>query len=147
MLSFRRCYLVFGMAALTACQSVEIKNSRECTVAGVFQAGMDCAETNTSKITQMDLQEMIDWLEPQPERPDPKRPGKKLPARAGAVARSDEDFTQQKIQLEQACVLLKDRCTVSMKEHIDGMNQISEMGQAALKKKIVDSDTLQALHQ
>lgn len=66
----------------------------------------------------MGFEEAIEWLEPQPERPDPKNPSKKLPARAGAVMRSDEDFTRYKIALEQACALLKDRCTPEMKETI-----------------------------
>lgn len=120
---------------LAGCKTVPIKNTRECVVAGVFQAGMDCSTTNTSQISQMDLEQMIVFLEPQGERLNAQ--GKKLPARAGAVCRSDEDFTSQKTSLEQACVLLRDRCTPELKEHIEGMQDISDMNQRALEKKLL----------
>lgn len=47
----------------------------------------------------------MEWLEPQE-------------GRGGAICRSDEDFTKQKTALEQACALLKNRCTPEMKEAI-----------------------------
>lgn len=64
----------------------------------------------------MSFEEMVYWLEPQPETKDAK--GNKIPARAGAVCRSDDDFTRYKIALEQACALLQDRCTPEMKATI-----------------------------
>lgn len=69
----------------------------------------------------MSFEQFVDWWEPQPERPDPDNPEKTLPARAGAVCRSDEDFTRYKIALEQACALLKDRCTPEMKASIENV--------------------------
>lgn len=117
------------------CKTVPIKNTRECVVAGVFQAGMDCATTNTSQTSQMDLEQMIVFLEPQGERLNAA--GKKLPPRAGAVCRSDDDFTSQKTSLEQACALLRDRCTPELKDHIEGMQDISDMNQRALEKKLL----------
>lgn len=131
-------YALYAAAILlyfSGCKTVEIKNTRECVVAGVFQAGMDCATTNTSQISQMDFEQMIVFLEPQGERLNAA--GKKLPPRAGAVCRSDDDFTSQKIALEQACVLLRDKCTPELKEHIEGLQDISDMNQRALEKKIL----------
>lgn len=120
---------------LAGCKTVEIKDTRECTVAGVFQAGFDCATTNSSEVSQMDLEQSIEWLEPQPERTDPVTK-KKLPARAGAICRSDEDFTAQKTQLEQACALLRDRCTPEIKKAIESATLVRVKNEARLKKTV-----------
>lgn len=112
-----KCALFWYLALLSGCAGVTTPNTRECTVAGIVQAGMDCAMTNTGEISEMTFEEMVEWLEPQPERVDPVT-GKTLPARAGAVCRSDDDFTRQKIALEQACELLKSRCTPELKAAI-----------------------------
>lgn len=137
-IAFFFAYAVYaGLVLLyfSGCKTVPIKNTRECVVAGVFQAGLDCATTNTSQVSQMDFEQMIVFLEPQGERLNAA--GKKLPPRAGAVIRSDEDFTAQKTSLEQACALLRDRCTPEMKDHIEGMQDISDMNQRALEKKLL----------
>lgn len=94
---------------------IPIRDHKLCTVAGIFQAGMDCATDQTSTISELDFSAMVEFLEPQPERPDPNHPGQRLPARAGAVCEPDDDFTDLKTALEQACVELKDRCTTQIK--------------------------------
>lgn len=85
----------------------------------------------------MDFEQGIEWLEPQPERPDPQNPGKILPARAGAICRSDEDFTRQKIAIEQACALLGKRCTPELRAEIDryGGNTKQLLKNAEKKKR------------
>lgn len=124
-------FALFLSPLLLSCSTVPIPNSKEGTVAGVVQAGMDFAETNTGKIHELSMQEMFDFLEPQNARRCVPVPGFNvcaddqtqgqpvdLPARAGALCRSDDDFTAQKIAVEQACALLKNRCTPEMKEEI-----------------------------
>lgn len=127
--------LIIGLAS--ACTTVPIKNFRECTVAGVVQAGMDCAETNTGEISTMTYSEMLEWLEPQPERPNPDNPEEMLPARAGAVCRSDDDFTAQKTALEQVCALLGDKCRPEIKQAIKRaqINTLALTQNAQAKKK------------
>jgi hypothetical protein len=132
--SLLKCALI-SFALLSGCKKITIKNTRECIVAGVIQAGMDCATTNTSEISAMDFEEAIEFLEPQGERADPANPGKRLPARAGAVCRSDEDFTAQKTALESACALLRSRCTPEMKNAIGGMNRVSSLLEQEKEKK------------
>ena len=92
----------------------------------------------------MDFETSIEWLEPQPERPDPENPKNKLPARAGAVCRSDEDFTRYKIALEQACALLKDRCTPEMKQTINNVtgNTAELLKRGQKEKEIFSSPEL-----
>lgn len=121
----KKCAAFLFPLLLSACNATQIKvgNYTECTVAGVFQAGMDCAETNTSKISTKSPEQMIEFLEPQPARPDPENPGEMLPARAGAVCRSDEDFTAQKTALEQACAALGKKCSTEIKSALRRMGQ------------------------
>lgn len=131
--SLRRFAAFSCLPLLSACGTVKVKDSTECVIAGVFQAGMDCATTNSSQISEMDFEEMIEWLEAQPERPGPD--GKTLPARSGAVCRSDDDFTAQKVALEQACALLKNRCIPEVKAVIENMNRVSGLLEAAKTKQ------------
>lgn len=123
------------LALLSSCKKIHIEDATECIVAGVLMAGADCATTNSSQVSELDFEQFVEFLEPQPERPDPKNPGKTLPARAGAVCRSDDDFTAQKTALESACALLRNRCTPEIKTAIGGMNRVSSMLQEQKAKK------------
>lgn len=105
-------FVVFSF--LAGCKSISVPDVRECSVAGIFQAGAICATTNSGKLSEMNVQEFIAWLEP-------------APGRAGAVCRSDEDFTKQKTALEQACVLLKDRCTPEMKAALESTSRAASI--------------------
>jgi hypothetical protein len=122
-----------SLCLLPSCQTVKTPNARACTVAGVFQAGMDCAESNTGKISELDFEQMIEFLEPQPERVD-RATGKTLPPRAGAVCHSDDDFTKLKVALEQACVILRKRCTPEMREALVRTNATMRALRAQAKR-------------
>ena len=101
-----------GIAPLflaVSCQTV-IPDIRGCTVAGVLEAGADCATTNSGIKTKLTAGELIQMLESQPERPDPSNPGKMLPRRAGAVIMSAEDYKRAKDAQEIACRLLGNNC-------------------------------------
>jgi hypothetical protein len=119
--------LIFALAlVLASCKGPEIKVKAHtlCRAAAILPAGADCANDQTSKITPLSYREYIDFLEAQPERTCVPVPGMnvcaddqahgvpvKLPARAPADAESDDDFTDIKTVLEQACAELKDRCS------------------------------------
>lgn len=62
------------------------------------------------------MEEFIAWLEPQAAQPDPKKPGHMLPARAGAVCQSTEDWVKIKTVLQQVCA--KVGCS---KEQVDDL--------------------------
>lgn len=92
----------------------------------------------------MGFQETIDWLEAQPER---VVNGKTLPARAGAVCRSDEHFTAQKTALEQACALLKNRCTPEMQEALDNLSSgVAKNQKESMAVKRVQAEERALLH-
>lgn len=133
--------------ALSSCAGPQVKtpDANFCTVAGIFQAGIDCATTNSGSISSLDFMEFVDFLEPQPERTCVQKPGfnvcasdqskgKKvtLPARAGAIMESDDDLTAMKTALEQACVELKDRCVPEMKAIVAAVGAKLEAVRAAL---------------
>lgn len=114
---------------------IQVKDHTLCTVAGIFQGGMDCATDESGKVSELTFPQMIDFLEPQAERPDPNHPGQKLPARAGAVCEPDLDFTDLKTALEQACTELKDRCTTAIKDALAKASAAQKAIHASAKKK------------
>lgn len=81
-------------------------------------AGADCTHTLTPQTREMNLDQFIQFLEPQPERPDPDHPGQTLPARGGAMCQSSSDWGAQKTALEKACKELGSRCTYEIKKMI-----------------------------
>lgn len=117
-----RLLAILSIAALllSGCKSIPIKNKSYCAVAGVMQAGMNCAESLSTEKYELTFEEMIDFLEPQSERKDPKT-GKTLPARAGAICQSAEDATQSFTELDQACRALGSACSYEVKEVINKM--------------------------
>lgn len=108
--------VTFASMALSAC--VSVPNTRTCTAAGSVAQGAICAETLTGRTSEMDLDEFLDFLEPQEERPDPARPGQRLPARAGALCQSSEDWNKMKTALEQACRELGRRCSYEVEQQL-----------------------------
>lgn len=65
----------------------------------------------------MTFDEFLEFLEPQVERQDPLT-GKTLPARAGAVCKSADDYNREKTALEKACRMLGSRCSYDIKRAI-----------------------------
>ncbi len=125
---------------LNGCNSVTIRNTRPCTVAGILEAGGFCAETLTGKTNDMSPGDMLDMIEARDERPDPSpsytpvpaphqcagvdtdRPC--LPAKAPGVIQTVEDYGATKETLEEACRALGDSCTYEMKQTIKHMRFI-----------------------
>lgn len=86
-----------ALVLLSSC--VTVPNVKVCSVAGVMTAGAICAETISGKTSEMDFNQLIDFLEPQQN-----------PKRAGAVFMSSEDFNKVKTALEEACRELGPKC-------------------------------------
>lgn len=120
--------ILFVSTALSGCVtgSIIIPNTTACTVAGVFSAGGFCAETLTNKVRDLSMNEYLDFLEAQSERPDPDHEGQILPARAGAICQSTDDWNAQKTALEMACRVLGKHCTYELRQTIQVMQLMSE---------------------
>lgn len=115
---------LFGLALLCSACNVVVPNVRICHVAGVLDAGSNCAETNTGTTSEMNFDETLDFLEAQPERPDPATPGQMLPARGAAACMSADDFGRLKTSIELACRMLGKRCTYEMRQAIAGISRL-----------------------
>lgn len=105
---------------ISGCVTV-VPNTRACTAAGPLSAGMICAETLSDKTSELTFDEAIEFLEAQPERPDPNEPGATLPARAGAICQSADDWNKQKTALEQACRRLGRKCSYEVRSALARM--------------------------
>jgi hypothetical protein len=126
--------LMLLVLLLSSCAGipVEYPDTEICAVAGVMRAGMDCSNTLATEETtnekgekvlvaktrEMNEAEMIDFLEPQPARPDPLDPKTILPKRGAAVCQASEAFGKYKSALDKMCALLKERCTMEFKQII-----------------------------
>lgn len=89
--------------ALSLLNCTTIKNKEVCTVAGILSAGMDCANTLNDDERSMDLDQTIEFLEPQEKTKDRS-------ARAGAMCLSADHFTDMKSEVEILCRKLGNRC-------------------------------------
>lgn len=114
---------LFG--SLSACTGVEIPNVRVCAVAGVMAAGADCAWTLSDKIESMNLDQFIDFLEPDSNT-----------GKGAALCQSSADWNKQKTALELACKSLGAKCT---KETIEALQFASKQIKALELK--VDAKT------
>lgn len=101
----KRLLVSFFVIPLLSCQTVKFPDVKACSVAGILAAGMDCAFNGHPETSEMDAKETIDFLE------------------SGAICMSADDRRKEKDAAEQACYLLKDRCTFEMKKAISKMDQ------------------------
>ncbi len=114
-------------ASLSGCKKIEFPDLAPCSVAGKMLAGATCSTTNSHQRSRINLAQLIEMLEPQPERevPDPKDPTKKikLPKRAAAVILPAESWAKQRIFNEQACEKMgQNICTPEMREQLNQIN-------------------------
>lgn len=108
--------------ATASCKQIQIKNTTACSVSGVIAAGADCIGTISGVQTQMNLDQLIEFLEPQEAVKDSK--GNVIrPERAGAIIQSAEDFNYTKTALESACIQLGNLCTYEIKHALQKANQ------------------------
>lgn len=131
--------LCLSSLPLLASSCVMIPNITECSVLSIVADGMTCAETQTNKQTDLNFDELIDFLEPQDERtcvpispsipvcsgfaPTDQKPAVKLPKRAGAIITSAVDYQRQSTAFEQACRDLGSKCTPEIQAQVNAMKK------------------------
>lgn len=121
---------VLGLLNVAATCSHKVRNTEVCTVAGVLSAGMDCAETQADKTRSMNLDETIEFLEPQIA--DPKTGRKE---RAGAMCFSSDHFNTNKTDLEILCAKLGKACSLEVKQAIrKGSARMDALQSRTIKK-------------
>lgn len=91
--------------ALSGCESVQIKNRLACAVNGSISLGSTCAETVTSKPSQLSMDQTLEMIEAQPNHPP-------------AVFQSAADYGEETTELEVACRILGNDCTYELQNTI-----------------------------
>lgn len=94
-----RSVLLCATALLSSGCVTVVPNSTLCTTAGTLDGGMICSDTNRPVSTELNLDQTIQFLEPQAE-----------PPRAGAVCMSAKDWAELKTAIEQACRQAGSKC-------------------------------------
>ena len=93
-----------------------------------------CRNTNSDAKRRLTLDEWIDFLYAQPERPDPKNPGKKLPEKGPTIAISSDDYMKNDIALGKLCT--KVPCKYEQKKEIaEATDRIKAVIKEATPKK------------
>ena len=80
---------------------VTIPNIRPCSVAGTMNAGASCAWTLSGEVERLNLDQLIDFIEPNEER-----------EKGGAIIISARHWEKLKTAIEQACRKLGRKCKV-----------------------------------
>lgn len=87
----------------SSCAHVQVPDTKICGVEGRLSRGARCDYTLHDERTKMTTDEFLDFLEP-------------TDSRGAAICQSAEDWNKMKTALEQACFLLKKRCTYQMRQ-------------------------------
>ena len=104
---------LLASALLSSCAHITVPDTEVCAVAGLIDAGADCVHTIQSGRRSMSLEQLIVFLEAQPEYVDAD--GVWHPARGAALIMSADDWNKMKTTLEQACEKLGNQCTYEMR--------------------------------
>lgn len=133
-----------SLSLLSAC-GIRVPDIKVCAVAGMTSAGADCVHTLSEDRETMNLDQLLEFLEPQEERADPADPEpdpakkRKLPARGPAVLIPSADFAKLKTFIQQACRMMGNTCSYTIKKKIqsatDRVEGISASSMAKKAKK------------
>lgn len=112
---------------------LKVKDAEVCSVAGVMAAGAECVHTLSDESRSLNLDQWVDFLEPQEAKYDSD--GKLIsPERGGALCMPAKDWEEQKTFMESACKKLGEGCTVEVQQMIKKVRENLN----ALKKKVTD---------
>jgi hypothetical protein len=106
---------------------------------------MNCATTQSLKTREMDLDETLEFLEAQEAVKDEN--GKIIKeAHGAAICQTSKDYVSLKTALEQACIIMKKRCTYEIKKMIKKFgNAIELVSPSIVKTDGITSDQNGAL--
>ena len=98
-----RLLLISSSILLASCDQVTVPDAKKCTVAGIFQAGMNCSYTGHKQITQENAAALIKMLED------------------GAVITPHDDALREKTALNRLCYDAGAWCSYETKQYIANM--------------------------
>lgn len=108
--------LLFAIIA-SACNKVEVPNTRWCSSIGIH--GALCQDSNTLDNSKLGIDEFIYFLEAQED--DKTTPENE--SKGPALCISSNDFAKLKTAVEQLCHKLGNKCTYEDKQMIARMNE------------------------
>jgi hypothetical protein len=113
----------FIAALLLSSCATTVPDIRACSgIEGVPGVSALCRYTNSDKKERLTLDEWLEFLYAQPERPDPKNPGKMLPAKGPAIAVSSDDYRRNDTAMAALCA--KGKCTYEQKKALERMQAL-----------------------
>lgn len=110
-MTMRLIMLLSFVALGSSCAHVQLPDTEACAVAGKVINGATCNYTISDKPRKMTFDEFIHWLEPDIQN-----------QRGAAICQSSNDWVKIKVALEQACYLLKRRCSLEMQQAIQKLS-------------------------
>jgi hypothetical protein len=115
-----------------------VPNIPICSVAGNLGHGGDCAYTLSDEQYEMDVDQFLDFLEPQEAKPNPLKPGEMIPERGAAVCMSTDSWAKLKTFSEQACRILGSKCTKEVQQQLQQMSaRMTRLQRRVAGKKII----------
>lgn len=109
--------LLLSIFFLGGCKhKVSIPDVNGCAVKGNILNGAQCATMSSNKVTQLNMDEFIAFLSPDPAT-----------GYEGAISYTVKDLTAIKTAMEQACNLLKKSCVKEMREELNKINNSIEL--------------------
>jgi hypothetical protein len=100
----------------------------------VLSQGADCVTSLSGKHEELNLDQFIDFLEPQPEKINPD--GTKTPERGAAVCLSADDWIALKTAIQQLCEKVGSFCTKEVKQEIAQVNSnVDDLQKRVMRKK------------
>ncbi|MBK9392051.1 MAG: hypothetical protein IPN68_18380 [Bacteroidetes bacterium] len=133
---FKNLFSLMLLGILAGCSglsNIKVPDTEVCAVSGKISAGGNCVRTLSPETRQLGFDEFLDFLEASEEILNPD--GSVLrPAKGAALCQSSDDFNKIKTTLEQACYLLKKRCTFEMQQVIRSMSDTMSYHEAQSKK-------------
>lgn len=111
---------MFIILILQSCGSVKLRDTQVCFVAGVVEAGADCARMVSGHKTTKDFDGLIDMLQPS-----------ETEKRGGAAIIPIDDFIEIKKMIESACQYV--RCKKEIKEkYLQNMQYLLDKSRSAI---------------
>jgi hypothetical protein len=121
--------LIGSTLALSACETVQVKNRTACFVNGEISLGSTCSNTvGTETTTQLDTESTLDVLEARAATTS-------TPAHAPGVFQSAADYGEETTELETACRLLGNDCSYELQSTIQTHHTILKKLKALVPKE------------
>lgn len=96
---------------VSSCSSINVKDTKVCAVSGVITAGANCVYTVSKKREQLNLEQLIEMLEPNVKE-----------KRGGAIIIPFKDYIDVKENIEIVCNLKMVKCKKDILDNLESVH-------------------------